>query len=345
VGNWLTQADGPVFPLPDAPRARFAGPVAFKAEQGRVAFVDADGTPIDLDLAATADHTLPVGETDVMHRLVFHGTVAGADLPAGDAWALAGASPVWRLQGDATWRHATGEVSSQGQVRRFTDENLTLRGAVSIRPEAPHAAAPLPGATRFEGDGAFEARVEGGAAFPAQSSPAVVAVASLGVVLATLALVAWKVLGAFYTRMAPEDALLHPRRRAIYDAALDHPGERLRDLQRRLGMAWGSFSFHVHVLVRGGHLRLRKEGAYRLVIPTASAAAAGAPVIPHPVTRLVYDAIPPDGSSLAFADLRGRLGFSRQRVNHHLAALQARGLVEVRRGPGRARDVARKAEA
>jgi predicted transcriptional regulator len=166
-----------------------------------------------------------------------------------------------------------------------------------------------------------------------------VAAVSLAVLVALL-LVAWKVVGAFFTRIAPKDVLFHPRRRAIHEAVRERPGERLRDLQRRLDMAWGVFSFHLHVLVKTGHLVLRKEGAYTLALPIVPGERAA--IIPHPVTRAVYDLLPPDGSPVPFPELRARLGFSRQRVNHHLHALESRGLVEVHRGPDGARGVSRR---
>jgi predicted ArsR family transcriptional regulator len=76
------------------------------------------------------------------------------------------------------------------------------------------------------------------------------------------------------------------------------------------------------------------------VLPIATGQ--GPAIIPHPTTRAVYDVLPQDGSAMPFPELRARLGFSRQRVNHHLHALEARGLVEVRREPDGGRGVARR---
>lgn len=59
-----------------------------------------------------------------------------------------------------------------------------------------------------------------------------------------------------------DDALAQETRRRIFDHVAAHPGQHMRELQRRLGMSAGTLEYHLHVLTREGLLAERRQGRY-----------------------------------------------------------------------------------
>ena len=335
VGNLL--ADAPTLDLRDA-HVHMDGPLSLKVEFGAVSFVDASGRPVERTLGEESGPGGIVRKS----RLVFEGRVAGASLPAGDKVGLAAPGVSWSVEGVAAWTAATGRAQVDGEVRRFEDADVRARGVLRLTTDPPLAGAAAV-ATRHEARGDFTLAIDG-EPFPAAGrswldAPAARPASALAL-LAALGLLARWGLVVLYTRLAPEDVLAHPRRRALWDAARQRPGMRQRDLQHALGMAWGAFSFHLRILVAAGHLRILRQGAYALVVP-AVAGEGAALRIGHPSTRAVYDALPEDGTDVPVMDLQRSVGFSRQRMDHHLRALEARGLARVRRDERGHRRVAR----
>lgn len=332
VGNVLSPSD--VMPDLDGGRIDLQGPLRLKVEGGVASFTDAHGRRVERDLR---DAPGPGGAVQE-RRLVFEGTLASASLPLGDKVGLAAPAMTWSVDGAAAWTRATGEARADGEARSFEDADVRAVGRLDLVPDLLPTGAP---GVRYAGSG-DAALVLDGEAFPperpivralATSRPAeAIALVALGALLARGAL------ALFYTRLAPEDVLAHPRRLALWEAVRAQPGQRKRDLQRGLGLAWGAFTFHLRVLVSTGHVRVQREGAYAIVVPSD---ALGAPHVPHPSTRAVYDALPLDGAWLDVGDLRARVGFSRQRVDHHLRALEARGLARIARDERGHRSVAR----
>lgn len=322
AGNALAPPNDEAFPLPAGAVARIEGAARLKLENGVVTFVTSGGEPVERELGIVAKDLL--GET--RRRLVFEGSLAPSALEVDGVWALAGPRASWTLDGAARFVGATGVATRDGEARAFDDAVVIVDGRLVM---VPHPAGDPREPSRYEARGEMSVVVDG-RPLGATARPAGAALAPVATTIVTLAAlggIAWRFSAPFYTRLAPADVLAHPRRRAIVEAATLTPGARQRDLQRALGLAWGAFTFHLRVLVRAGHLRLERQGAYTLVLPVAPRV--DAPLIAHPVARAVWRSIPADGVPIPFVALRARLGFSRQRLNHHLDALAARGLVRV----------------
>ena len=331
VGNFL-----PTTPphVPDAPEGtiEIVGPIRFKLDEGTVVFVDADGRDVRVELGTFPE--APGVET--RRRLVFEGEIGPSRMPHGDVAGLSAPASSWHVDGAASWVEATGEARSPDGDAPFERSNVLATGTFRLVPRPPRGI----GETTYSAEGPMEVFIEGSPALvpPAARDGADAAEAALA--LGTVSFLVWRIGLVLYTRLATEDVLTHPRRRALWEMVTDRPGLRQRDLQKAMGIGWGAFTFHLRVLVTAGHLRIRREGLYTLVVPTVLTSSSRPP-IGHPSARAVYDALPPDGAEVAVADLKGRVGFSRQRVDHHLRALEARGLARVSRDAQGHRRVAR----
>lgn len=361
VGDYATGAE-PLggFPAWPAPRVDVRGPVHLQLIGGNLTFVDARNRTVVERLGEWREDGVPVvpapGEPRVVvyRRLLFLGETGGTDIPAGDEWLAAGPRMGWAVEGRVRWTNATGEVDGPGGVRRFRDATVEGVGAFAVEPEStlvrPAGVEPL----RFEAEGDWTTLTVGAQTVVAQgrNQNDIVAPAA-GIALLALAaslLTEWgrgvlgRAAGVFYTRFRRDEILEHETRRRIVEAARASPGVHLRELHRRVGGAWGVFSFHVGMLVQARYIQTRREGRYVVAYPP------GAPVVKevaphHPVARRIHDALPEDGSAVAFGELRDGLDISRQLLAHHLKKLESLGLVTVTIAPDRRRFVARRVPA
>ncbi len=89
---------------------------------------------------------------------------------------------------------------------------------------------------------------------PAQSGAAIAAAAVGGFLVIKF------LVGALFTRLSPERALEHPRRRAIHGFVIDNPGTNFRDIVRETGVSSGTVRHHLTILERSGHLMERQFG-------------------------------------------------------------------------------------
>lgn len=116
-------------------------------------------------------------------------------------------------------------------------------------------------------------------------------------------------------------------REALLAAIQEQPGIHLRALQRRLGLGWGTLSYHLAVLVRSQAVHVVREGKHALVYadgsgplpPVALLALRGA------AARIFED--PTLHKAATQSDIQARLGISRQLVTYHLQRLETNGLV------------------
>ncbi|HLE96980.1 MAG TPA: hypothetical protein VI997_06365 [Candidatus Thermoplasmatota archaeon] len=315
--------------FPDAvdPVLSARGPVAFQADGGNVTFVDAGGREQTIRLGNWRDDSAPGAPVDVFVRLLFEGEVADAHVPLSGAWGAAAPSASWVLRGSARWDAADVDGDVNGTRVAARGAPVEVQGLVVITPEPPLAA--LPAADRYDVQGDFASVAVGGRQVVAPpGGPPLAAVAVGGAAALAAALwIAPKVAAALYTRIAPASVLDHDRRRRMYEVVTARPGLYKRELQREVGLVWGLFSFHLRLLEDAGYVRLAKEGRYTLVFP-ATVATTG-PVIPHPLARAAFDALPTDGAAVDLGELRRRLGVSDQLLRYHFRLLEARGLVRL----------------
>lgn len=332
------------FPAVAAALLVVEGQGRLKVRGGNVSWMAEDG-PQDARLGVWTETTgiAAVGRRTIHDaRLVVEGDDLHLAVPGVPIWGLCGDAFTWTVDGEATWTDASGEAATASGSRHVEHQTIRAEGLFDARvvPSAPLATPLAP--VSYEGSGSFERfDIAGAPLTPATPQPSVVPVAVTSGLTALLALlaVAWWVLVPLYTRLAPARLLEHPRRRVIYEHVVANPGVYNRELQRAVGGEWGTFAFHLRTLVTGGYLRVERQGPYALVFPV-SAPRAGGPVIPHPVTRRVFDAVPSQGI-VRFADLQKVTGLSRQLLSHHVRALENKGLLRVAHHPGRSRDVAR----
>lgn len=162
---------------------------------------------------------------------------------------------------------------------------------------------------------------------------AVAGLAGAGFSLRSLWLPSFRALFApLFARLTRRDVTDHPLRARILSAAARQPGITAADLARDEGINLGTLDYHVSVLVRDGQLRAVKAGRNRLLfMPGAGVDVERVAEVSVQGRGEVARAIlqEPGVHASAIAD---RLGLSRATVHHHLAKLEAAGLIRVERG-------------
>jgi DNA-binding transcriptional ArsR family regulator len=310
----------PGFPAP-AGNAEISilGGVHLYAAGGTLAFTDASGEAHALRTGNWSDDPATVTRRDVF----FEGTLGSASIPAGPRWGIGAPGASWRFDGEIAWTDATGEARANGTTKSFSHEDVRARGSLLVEPDP----AALGSEARYRASGDVQTLTIGGAPLVAPRGAPTAALVGASLLALAAALAGGL---ALYTRLAAADLLAHPQRARICRAAEIEPGIHLRELHRRAGGGWGAFRAHLHLLRRGGHLRVERRGRYALVFPARVAPQAA---IPHPLARAVYDALPDDGSPLPLVALRERVGTTRQLLNYHAGRLEAAGLITLTRSP------------
>lgn len=363
--GWMFVGDFPDGPTDQATFPSFthaslslSGQVRAQVLGGNLSFVDAEGQRQNVRLGAW---TSPAGDASgstgprvvTVSRLIFDGAVAAADLPLRKAWGMAAPSMKWTLQGDGIWQDARGAGIANGKRVEFADSEVAMAVDARLdvqRPVLPSAARPEV-SWLVSGD-IRSIQVDGQVvtADPqTDASMAAVAATSGATLLLAALLSPWgqgmlgRAFGVLYTRIDSSRVLDHPTRKRMHLEALASPGIHQRELHRRVGGAWGPFTFHLRVLLRSGHLRLRVEGGYTFVFPGGTRVEDAPPAIPHPLAKAIYDALPPDGEPVPLRDLALRVSASREAVRHHVRGLVERGLVDRVALPWRRRGLARRA--
>lgn len=145
--------------------------------------------------------------------------------------------------------------------------------------------------------------------------------------------------------MALETALYplsHPTRRLIYEHLLRVPGNHFRGIARSLGLAVGTASHHLAVLLRGGLVTRTTSNGRARYYPAADggAQAKNQLFMKHwryrdlRIRALYAVAFLPHARTGTVAR---RLGISRQLASYHLARLEELGWIERREGGWSAR--------
>lgn len=346
VGTGTVTGTGRTYPAAAAPTLRLEGELRLMVIGGNASFMDAEGQDRAFRLGEWTEGSTILGEVRAWRTLVLDVIVSSASVPAAPTWEGAAPTFAWSFDGTAAWTEASGEVVRDGASTTFEDRDVSMEVGGEIVPERGAVVPPV-APIRYEGEGDVRAlALDGTPAASSRSGPSTAATAA-GATAGAVAL-AWflarspALLAALYTRLDPSKLLDNPTRKAIYEAVRASPGLHLREIQRRIGGAWGLVEFHVRFLKEAGFVKFVQDGRYTLVYPTAAHAtgAEAAVVVPHPVARAVYDAVPAQGV-VAFAELQQRTGLSRQLLTYHLRGLEKRGLVaavptaDARRGVAR----------
>lgn len=319
----LSPENGTSVGMPHSWRATgaFEGDVEVGIDGGTLRARDVNGQEIVERLGRASSPVGPMGlaPRDVYQRAILTGTVASGSSPSAPRMGFASPSPEWRADDSVVWPKATGRATIDGKVVSFRDARIEVRGPTSILPSQPaigaaNFIASSPDAIVFV-DGASVATVEG----TSLDAPRAIG-------LAALLAIALRVAFALYARIRRADVLDHPRRQRLFEIASQTPGIHLRELQRQSGLGWGGFVAHLRLLLEAGILRVERQGRYRVVLPAGATASSWLPSAKQrEVLRLLDEANAP----VALADCRDRLGMSRQLLDHHLKALEARGLVRI----------------
>ena len=314
-----------------------SGPVLFQAGDGRVSFIAADGRRVSATLGNRTEQIIhapggpAIARTEQWTRLIFNGTLASSNIPLTTEWGLAGPAVTWQIEGLARWRNATGEAQVAGRTFQLRDAVVEAVGSFVIAPASSISDISAVAPVLYVASGDFDSlTINGRAVSGAQGSDDIGAVSAIAILLTLLAAAA-RYGVSLYSRISTGDALTHPTRQRIWDLVRGEPGVVQQDAFRRVGGAWGPFHFHLRVLVRAGLVHVDRLDRYRVLRPTSGALPErpGEPVLPHPVTRAVWRALPPDGALLG--NIGQDLGLSRQLARYHIARLESRGLVRVER--------------
>lgn len=269
----------------------------------------------------------------VVQSMYVRGTLARAQIPLEGRWGLAAPAMTWAVEGNATWHEATGTLRTPEGETTFRKERLETLGRFVIHPrETPRIATDVQ-PVRYNASGDYDVVRVGARALGSEPAPATrhaEAAAAISLLALLLALGAyareagWRAVGFLFTRLSREEILDHPVRRRLHDLVAAEPGLHLRELQRRLGCAWGPFTFHLQMLVQAGHLRAEKRGGYKCAFLRGDP---GQEKALHALARRIHDAIPPDGTPVTLRRLREEVGVSHQLLAYHLRGLARRELV------------------
>lgn len=332
-----TLAHGPRSPVVSA-----SGEGSFDLDGGNITILHSNGTSERFRLSPTIETDGEPLKLERHFRLIFTGTIGDADIPLEDYWLVAGPRPEWHIDGSADWPRASG---TEGGVA-FKDQPVHVEGSFSLTPDPSRNGALDADLFALEGDYSLSAAGVALTPEPARAAPPVAAWTIASVLAALLAWfgsphLAGRIVAPFYTRIARDDIATHPARSRICEHLTQAPGVHLRDLHRRIGGAWGTFSFHLGMLRQAGVIRFERDGRYvAIYLAHQEIARAG----PRTVTaQKVLEALPHDGSPMPVTKLRERVGLSRQLLDHHLAALvqQERIVIDAARPRRVSRIVAR----
>lgn len=239
-----------------------------------------------------------------------------------------------RWDGSLEARNATGVVRTGAFQHILNAEDVTFLGTglYSIRPTEEHPA-------RFEIEGSLHTidfgGVRGSVTPYATERTLLSALASMVLLLSPFGR---QLLGNFfaicYTRLGPKN-VARGKRLAILQQLDRTPGIHARALQRALGCGWGEIHYHISVLQRTGHIRVKQDGNRKRYFPADAPPYATVSETPSAATLAVYDLIPLRGW-ITLRELVSRTGSSRQRLTYHLELLERTGFVSGRSGRPRA---------
>lgn len=239
-----------------------------------------------------------------------------------------------RWDGSLKARNATGIVRTGAFQYILNEEDVTFLGTglYSIRPTEGHA-------SRFEIAGSLHTIDFGGVReYVTPYATERTLLSALASMVLLLSPVGRQLLGtlfaACYTRLDPKN-VARGKRLVILQQLDQTPGTHARALQRALGCGWGEIHYHLGVLQRTGHVRVKQDGNRKRYFPADVPPYATAPETPSVATLAVYNLIPLRGW-ITLRELVSRTRSSRQRLAYHLEILEATGFVSGRSGRPRA---------
>lgn len=318
------------FPLEREATLGVEGEAVLQLDGGAVAFIDETGALVERQLGRVDDAGAPAGRA-TYRRFILEADVLSAAIPVGDRWIAGGPSAAWAIDGRVLWRNASGTLSTAEGERFFRGLDVKLQG--SGRVVAPPAPLPPVMARDYVAEGAWQSvELEGISAIPSGARAPVREAAAVGAILALLlALSDWgqaitgRFIAAFYTRIAPGEILEHPKRGLIREIVAQWPGIHLRELHRRVGGAWGPFTFHLRLMQKLGALELRRDGRYATVhlpgVPPAS------PAPRSEIAQRILAELEREPAGMTLKQLAQRVGISPQLTRYHFNALRERGLL------------------
>jgi DNA-binding transcriptional ArsR family regulator len=137
------------------------------------------------------------------------------------------------------------------------------------------------------------------------------------------------------TRMSPQDALRHPRRRTIYDYVVAHPGSNVSDVSAATAIGSSSLRHHLNVLQRAGHIVQKPHKSTLRVFQNHGMYDHNwneVVLLREPPLARLHDWLlkNPHATQRKVVDALGAEGWTRSTVQHRLGRLVSGGLVEVR---------------
>lgn len=141
-----------------------------------------------------------------------------------------------------------------------------------------------------------------------------------------LASAAASALGLF-SRIEDDELASHPLRRQALDFINANPGASVKDVQRSLGVAWGTAIYHLGRLERAGLVAVRRVGGRSGHWPLGQAPPRGAPA---PTGQALVDLVQ-QHPGLSQAELAQLAGIGAPAACKQLARLESAGLVAATR--------------
>jgi predicted transcriptional regulator len=160
---------------------------------------------------------------------------------------------------------------------------------------------------------------------------AIVAAVAGGVLVALLKFLLWPL----FTRLTKEQALEHPRRKAIFEYIQHHPGANFREIARNTSIAAGTVRHHLNVLERSGQVVEHNHGStVRLFENHGKFADNWAEVVllREPALGVLHEWLKsnPGSPQKAVLEAMEGHGWSRSTTQHRLSRLVEGGLASIR---------------
>jgi DNA-binding transcriptional ArsR family regulator len=130
-----------------------------------------------------------------------------------------------------------------------------------------------------------------------------------------------------FSRIEDDDLASHPLRRQAIDFISSNPGASVKDVQRSLGVAWGTAVYHLGRLERAGLVAVRRAGGRAGHWPLGQAPPRGAPA---PTGQALADLVRQQ-PGLSQAELAELAGIGAPAACKQLRRLEVAGLVSASR--------------
>ena len=285
----------------------------------------APGGPSDATLASISGYNA-TSERDTYSGMV--GALGNVSLTGSFDYLVAGADLLTAgINGRLRLPLATSSPSCDSCIAP-TEQTLTLEGSIELRSLQYHEGS-LHG--QLVGD-LQTARLDETSIDPALlTGPATAVVAATAAGLFVLKFL----LAPLFTRLSKEQALEHPRRRAIFEHVQRNPGTSFRETARVVGIAAGTVRHHLNVLQRAGMVVERPHGATVRFFENHGKHDADwveVVMLREPALRLLFDWLKqhPKSPQTAILEAMEVHGWSRSTTQHRLSRLVDAGLATIR---------------